>query len=142
MKLYRESALQNLLVIYQQEKDWEKSLEVADRLEQLTGQSLSLERAHFYCELAEEASSCQDVAVAQEALKKALHCDPRCVRATLLQARMAISRGEFPDAVVTLKRVEHQDLAYLSETLPMLRACYQQLGDGSALTRCSDTIKG
>ena len=47
------SALRHLLDIYQQEKDWEKALEQAKKLEAVTDEKMGLMMAHFCCELAE-----------------------------------------------------------------------------------------
>ena len=74
MKSHQEPALQNLLIIYQQEKDWEKCLQVASRLGgRFPGRSLKLERAHYYCELAEEAELSGDRAQTMHYLKMHRH---------------------------------------------------------------------
>src|SRR3990172_9562152 len=48
----RLEALQRLLEIYQQEKDWQKAIETARALESETSQSWQKEMAAFYCMLA------------------------------------------------------------------------------------------
>jgi len=128
MKMYQEQALQNLRVIYQQEKDWDRCLDVARELEQLSGEALSIERSHYYCELAEEAIARKDIALAYANLKKAQSCDSNCVRATLLQGQLEIVDGACKAAIRTLQQVEQQDAAYLSEALPKLLECYRQTG--------------
>ena len=47
------SALRSLLEIYQQEKDWEKALEQAQRLEQVKGEHMGDVMAQFCCEMAD-----------------------------------------------------------------------------------------
>jgi len=133
MNMYQEQALENLRVIYQQEKDWEKCLQVSARFEQLSGQSLRTERAHFYCELAEEALSVKDHDQARSLLKKAQGCDANCVRATILLGEMEAAAGSCKTAIRTLKRIENQDLSYIAEALPTLLACYRQVGSQSEL---------
>ncbi|NNF96569.1 MAG: tetratricopeptide repeat protein, partial [Halobacteria archaeon] len=47
------AALQHLLDIYQQEKDWDKAIQIAQRLESRTGQSKRNLIAQYYCEKAD-----------------------------------------------------------------------------------------
>src|SRR5918911_3537817 len=49
---HAEPALKFLLEIYQQEKDWQKAIGVAEKLEAVTGRSHQKEIANYYCELA------------------------------------------------------------------------------------------
>src|SRR5688500_2471596 len=49
---HAEGALKFLLEIYQQEKEWQKAIGAAQKLESVTGQSHQKEIANFYCELA------------------------------------------------------------------------------------------
>ncbi len=49
---HAESALKYLLEIFEQEKDWQKAVDIAQQLEILTGQSHQKEIANFYCEMA------------------------------------------------------------------------------------------
>src|SRR5918912_3171483 len=49
---HAEAALKFLLEIYQQEKEWQKAIAVAEKLEAVTGRSHQKEIANFYCELA------------------------------------------------------------------------------------------
>lgn len=134
MKSHQEQALQNLLIIYQQEKDWEKCLQVAKRLGQISGRSFKPERAHYYCELAEEAEHTGDEAQIIQYLKSAQGCDADCVRATLIKGKLEVSQGDCSNAIQTLKTVEQQDAGYLPEALPLLLECYRQTGDGEELS--------
>lgn len=127
MNLYAEEALRNLRIIYQQEKEWEKCLSVALRLEAISGESLRTERAHYYCELAEEASKAKDYARAVAMLKKAQSCDRKCVRSTILQGNMERAKGECKAAIRSYKRVEQQDIDLMPEVLPSLIDCHNRL---------------
>lgn len=49
---FRVGALQQLLQIYQLTSDWQKAIEVAERLVKLGKDKQRIEIAHFYCELA------------------------------------------------------------------------------------------
>jgi lipopolysaccharide biosynthesis regulator YciM len=128
MKMYQEQALDNLGVIYQQEKDWEQCLAVARKLEEFSGKSLRRERAHYFCELAEESLAKKDSNSARAYLKKAHSSDPQCVRATILQGQMDAASGNHKSAIRILKQVERQDPRLLSEILPTLTECYRKEG--------------
>ncbi|MCP3668495.1 MAG: lipopolysaccharide assembly protein LapB [Gammaproteobacteria bacterium] len=124
----QQPALRNLRVIYEQEKEWDRCLEVAIKLEKLSGESLAVESAHYHCELAEiELGSKNHDQVALH-LKRALGRDPNCVRATILQAEMEASRSNCKLAIKSYKRVEIQNPDFLSEILPSMAGCYRQLG--------------
>ena len=135
MKLYQEQALENLRIIYQQERDWELCLQMAQKLEQLTGRSLGRERAHYYCELAEEARAGKDPAQVAALLKKAQSSDDSCVRAGILQGQLEVTQGACKEAIRIYERVERQDPAFLSEVLPQLLSCYRQSAGREELRR-------
>ncbi|VAX06962.1 Lipopolysaccharide assembly protein LapB [hydrothermal vent metagenome] len=130
---YPEQALQNLRVIYQQEKDWKKCLEVASKLESITDEALYAESAHYYCELAQIARSSKDYSSAASMLKKAQSCNRNCVRATMVQGATEVERGNYKAAIKIFKRVERQDHTFVPEVLPSLIECYQQLNNRSGL---------
>jgi len=135
MHMFQAQALENLLTIYQQERDWDKCLQVAKRLGQRTGKSRSKECAHYYCELAEEAQFRKDLVKTSQLLKKAQLSDEGCVRATILQGRIEAMNGSPKSAIRTLRQVEKQDPAYLSEVLPAIIECYREQGNRTELVR-------
>ncbi|MCW8890218.1 MAG: lipopolysaccharide assembly protein LapB [Sedimenticola sp.] len=133
MNMFQSQALENLLTIYQEEKDWEKCLKIAKRLGQLTGRSLRKECAHFYCELAEEAQFRKDLNKATQLLKKAQVSDEGCVRATIQLGEIDLLNGSEKSALRTFRQVEKQDPAFLSEVLPSIIECHQKLDQRSEL---------
>lgn len=135
MNMFKSQALENLLTIYQEEKDWDKCLQVARRWEQLTGRSLRKECAHFYCELAEEAQFRKDLNKASQLLKKAQVSDEECVRATILQGEIEMLNGNEKSALRIFRQIERQDPAYLSEVLPAIIDCQQTLGQRADLVK-------
>ncbi|WP_428624459.1 lipopolysaccharide assembly protein LapB [Sedimenticola sp.] len=135
MNMFQAQALENLLTIYQQEKDWDKCLQVAKRLGQRTGKSRRRECAHYYCELAEEARFRKDLIKASQLLKKAQLSDEGCVRATILQGEIEASDGSAKNAIRILRQVEKQDPAYISEVLPAIIDCYREMGNRAELVR-------
>ena len=130
---YCEQSLRNLLVIYQQEKDWEQCLLVAERLESLTKQSTAAERAHFHCELAEAALAADDRAAALRHIEHPQAADNTSVRATLMRGNLEADRGDCRAAVKTFERVEKLDPDLLTEVLPPLAECYRRLGEAGHL---------
>ncbi|MGQ9831732.1 MAG: lipopolysaccharide assembly protein LapB [Thermochromatium sp.] len=127
--LQTQRALQALREIYQRERDWSRCLEVAAQLEALTGERLTVEIAHYQCELAEEARRRQELARAREHLRQARDIQPDCVRATLLEGFMALEEGEVASAIVHFKRVAERGATYTPEILPALIESMEQLGE-------------
>lgn len=122
-RLYNEQALTNLLEIYQQEKDWQRCLEVLAKLPPQDGISLKTLASHFYCELAQRELKLGDSEAAERFVKKALSADRNSVRATILQGDMEQQRSDCSSALKIYMRVEEQDPAYLPEILPKLLSC-------------------
>lgn len=128
MDAHTAAALGNLVDIYQQEKDWDKAIHAQRRLEAVTGTSLEPVVAHYYCELAEQARSAGDHVKAMQMIKRALHGDARCVRASLLEGQIAAADGDHKAAVAAFLRVEVQDPRYLAEVIAPLQESYRRLG--------------
>lgn len=135
----RETAsLQGLLAIYQQEKAWEKALDIIKKLELSIGQSMNTQVAHYYCEIANQALKNNVIDKAQFATKQALIVDKMSVRASLLQASLDIQQGRFKQAIRSLKRVPQQDPEFLSEIIEPLVKCYREL---DAMRECVEYLQ-
>lgn len=124
---HRPSALRHLLAIYQQEKDWVKCIETAERYEKVSGESMSSVIAQYHCELAEEALRDHDEAGARRELDYALARDRRCVRASIILGRVARNKGDYEGAIRAYRQVPDQDIEYLPEILDPMLACYRAL---------------
>ncbi|HEC07909.1 MAG TPA: lipopolysaccharide assembly protein LapB [Thiolapillus brandeum] len=133
MKLHVRKALENLLIVYQQEKDWQSCLKTAEELAPLIDEPLSLERSHFYCELAEEALRKGNTDSAGKLLKKAASVDTHSVRPMHMQAHMAMAQADCKSAIRLLRQAVEKDAYYLPEVLPDLMECYRRLSDLPAL---------
>jgi len=133
MKLHVRKALENLLIVYQQEKDWRSCLKTAEELAPLIDEPLSLECSHFYCELAEEALRNGNRDNAGKLLKKAASMDVRSVRPLHMQAHMAMEQEDCHSAIRLLRQAVKKDSYYLPEVLPDLMECYRRLSDLPAL---------
>lgn len=133
MKLHVRRALENLRTIYQQEKDWNACLGVTRELEGLVPESLDLEKAHYYCELAEEARNADEQDKAQQLLKKAALANHECVRPIHMQAEMAIQQSKCNKAIKLLRQAAEKDPDYLPEVLSQIVECYRRLEQADEL---------
>ncbi len=133
MRLFNEQAYLNLLEIYQQEKEWQRCLEVAAKINTLRDPSLNNAVAHFYCELAEIQLRQQNTGAAENFLKRAQQAVRNHVRATLLQGQIEMARGDCKGVIRVLRRIEEQEPVYLSEILPAIVSCYRKMGQQKEL---------
>ena len=111
------SALRSLLEIYQQEKDWEKALEQAQRLEQVSGEHMGDVMAQFCCEMAEAALLENDREGARRQLKQARRHDPRCIRARFILAGISSQDGDDSTALGLYEEIAELDPDYIPEFL-------------------------
>ena len=99
------SALRHLLDIYQQEKDWQKALEKARELEEVSGERMGVIMGHFCCELAEEALQNGDAEAARKHLRQARRHDPQSLRERVVQAKIERHEEDFPAAMKLYEEV-------------------------------------
>jgi lipopolysaccharide biosynthesis regulator YciM len=123
------SSLKSLLDIYQQEKAWNKAIQIARKLESLAGLDMQINIAHYYCEMALIAQNENDMETARGYLRKALAIDPKCARASLLHGDIEMQNGRYKAAIRFYKNIKQQNPDYLSETLLSLEKCYDEIGD-------------
>ena len=133
MESHRKRALEGLREIYQQEKDWAGCLEVAEQLRLLTGESVDTESAQYHCELAEESLKDGNEQQAAAHLSRAQTMDPDCIRATMLQARMAMSRGDSQAVAALYHGIARQGSQLPPELLSELVDTYRRGGPEDAL---------
>ncbi|MEN8259280.1 MAG: lipopolysaccharide assembly protein LapB [Pseudomonadota bacterium] len=121
---YRVPARQEILKIYQQEKDWSKAISVTHELGKLGKVKRGESIAQFYCELAEEARFAGKIDLAKDYLNRAYADDKSCVRASLIKAQIEINEENYAGALKTLRMVETQDVRYISDiVMPVLKCC-------------------
>lgn len=143
---FQHSALQQLLVIHQATSDWQKAIDVAEKLTRLGKEDKRAEIAHFYCELALLAMGSDDLDRAMALLKKGFAADRDCARISIMQGRILMAQDEWAKAAAALERVLEQDKEMVSETLTMLHECYQHLQQPEQWTaflkRCVESNTG
>lgn len=133
VKAFAIPALQALLDIYQQEKEWENSIRIAKKLESATKKSMRSVIAHYYCELAELAITKNQIEQANKHLMEALSQDQRSVRASLLQARLDMDKKDYKSALRQLRKIKQQNSDYLAEAIEPIATCYEELQEESKL---------
>ena len=132
---YQVQALENLCRIYEQEKEWQKAIDAAQHLETLSGRSLALQIAHYYCELAEEGAASNDYAAARQYVKKAQAGRPRTMRGALTRAHIARETDDNKTAIRLYQRIIDEHTYLISEALPEIVATYEKDGSMSGLDK-------
>jgi orotidine 5'-phosphate decarboxylase subfamily 1 len=130
-KEFSEPALRHLLMIYQQEKDWRKAIQITERLDYMSDQDYRSMQSQFYCELAEHDINTNDLKSARQRLQKALYIDKNNVRASILEGNISMREGRYKLALKSYKRIENQDADYMSEVVEEIADCYAKLGKES-----------
>ena len=122
-----KEARHNLILIYQQEKDWFKAIEIAVDLfsenPAVTGPMI----AHYYCELAEISKTKGDISQFENYANKALHYDASCVRASILLADQIKATGDDKKAIEIYESIEQQDAESMILVIDSLLECYENL---------------
>ncbi|MFZ1391839.1 MAG: lipopolysaccharide assembly protein LapB, partial [Dokdonella sp.] len=118
------SALTHLVAIYQHERDWNKAIDNARKLEAATGESRGEIIAQFHCELAEQARSRAAWEQARESLDAALQAEHDCVRASMILGHIESALGNLDAAIAAFEHVAERDVDYVPEILSPLLDCY------------------
>ncbi len=129
------SSLRQLLNIYQSTKEWQKAITTSQQLYRLSGDNLTVECGHFYCELADEANNEGNLSNALNYLKKAQRIDNQSVRASLLQADLALKNLRWKDAIGFYKKLFRQDIHFFSEALNGLIKSFDAINDQQGLKK-------
>jgi lipopolysaccharide assembly protein B len=123
-----EEALRSLLEIYQQEKEWEKAIEIAGLMPGHAEHLWQKEIAEFHCELAAAHLLNGRLDAARERLTAALTANRRCVRATLMMGELEAKVGHGETALSTWQTIEHQNPVFLSLVAEKMMGVYRELG--------------
>jgi lipopolysaccharide assembly protein B len=130
---HAEQALRALMQIYEQEKDWDKAIASGRRLAQTAGGNLEPVLAQYHCELGELALSAGNYASAKSHAADALAIDARCVRANILNGRIAEARGQDREAIALWQKIEQQDPTFLDEVIIGMAAAFRRLNEEQQL---------
>lgn len=126
---YRQVALENLLQIYQQLKEWEEAVSVAELLHKLSkGKTNRRTLSHLYCSLAEQLNEESDDKKRIKLYQKALTVWPNCVRASIALSDYYERQNKPERALQILHSVPELDIDFTQVILDKLLALHQQLG--------------
>ncbi len=114
------SALNHLLEIYQQEKDWHKAISTAKQLAHSKPNNMGHVIANFYSLLAEQSAAKGQVDEAKGYLRQARQYHPESVRSCLLEARLAEQQLNYQKAGDAYLQAYEYGNDYLPEILPAL----------------------
>lgn len=120
-------ARQHLLSIYQQDRDWEKAIAIAQELFS-DAHSFHQEVAQFYCEMAQGALYRSHTDLARGFVEKALLTNRKCVRASLLLGDIEFANGNMEAAIALWQGIEKQNYEYLTMAAERLFDAYEKLG--------------
>jgi lipopolysaccharide biosynthesis regulator YciM len=132
---YQVEALEQLCRIYEQEKEWKKAIDASQKLEVLSGRSLALQIAHYYCELAEKSAVDGDFAAARTFVKKAQAGRPRTLRGALTRADIARATDDKATALRLYNRILDENTYLITEALPRLVDIHRENGSTAALEK-------
>ncbi len=132
---YQVEALEQLCRIFEQEREWQRAIESAEKLETLIGHSLALQIAHYYCELAEQSLASKDFGAARAFVKKAQSGRPRTQRGALTRARIARDTHDGKTALRLYNRILDENTYLITEALPALVAVHDVEGTTDQLEK-------
>ena len=136
---YQIESLQQLLRIYEHEKEWEKAIDSSQKLEKLNGKSIGLKISHYYCELAETAIKEKkfDEALSYvTTIKKYL---PNTLRMKLVHAKIACEMNNLNQAIELYCSILEENTYLITEALPHLFNISSKAG---LLKQLDSSIKG
>lgn len=133
-----EEALRNLLEIYQQEKDWQKAIAIAEAMPSHAEHLWLKQIAEFHCELASSDLINGRLEAARQHLDAALLANRKCVRATLMRGELEAKLGAGEAALGIWQGIEQQNPVYLSLAAEKIMTAFRQMnreGEGIDLLR-------
>ncbi|MBL6749397.1 MAG: tetratricopeptide repeat protein [Nevskia sp.] len=122
-------ALELLLEIHEQTRDWVQAVQTARRLQAVKGSSAAPRIAHYWCEQAEAARAAGDTAAAARLLETALEEDRDCVRASMLQGALLEAAKDSRGAIKAYWRSMQQDGSFFAEVAPAMERCCREAAD-------------
>ena len=128
-----EEAKRNLILIYQQEKDWQKAIEVGASLFSQGAANIRGMISQYYCELADIAKAKGEVTQLARNAKQALHYDGGSVRALIILADHEMDQRNYQSAIRYFEKIEQRDADFFPVVVDKLIECYHRKGDSEKL---------
>ena len=126
LESHAPAAVRSLLDIYQQEKDWDKALQQAQKLESVTDEKMGFVMAHFCCEMAEDDFKANKPAAVRKHLRQARRYFPESIRARIILARIANQQQMYTEALDVYEEIAGMDREYIHEILPSYLSCAEK----------------
>ena len=156
---YGRTAAQQLIELYQQEREWGKAADVARTLiKNDADPAMFKDLAYLTCELADQALRQDDRWTAQKLAKEALDYDRSCVRATLILMKILIRQGSYrdagnqglkvfdqnpdfgPESIDRLMKLEHEH-GNIGRLVKKLRKLYETYPSTSLLLALAESVE-
>lgn len=123
-----EEAKRNLILIFQQEKDWQKAIDVGVDLFSEGASDVGVMISQYYCELADIAKEKGDVSQFAYNSKQALHYDKGSIRALIFLADHAMDKRNYQQAINYFEQIEKRDAEFFPVILDNLIECFHRMG--------------
>ena len=122
--------LQLLLEIHVQERNWQKAIGVAQRMQagDSDAEPYVKEIANYYCESAIQAHQRGLRDEADAHLDAALAANKKCVRANLMRGEWLAAVGQHDKAIAVWRRIEQQNPAYLGLMADQILTSFDAIG--------------
>jgi lipopolysaccharide biosynthesis regulator YciM len=120
----KKSAVRLLVTLYEQEKEWQRAIDLIDSFRQFADENITKREAEFYCELGNEAYSRKNYAKANDYFKKSASINKGCVRAYLNMAKIMIEIGQTKNALAYIQEAVNADPAMIPICLKSLAKCF------------------
>lgn len=126
---YAENALRQLALIYQKTKEWQKAINIAEKLAKIFPIANNIELAHYYCEYSENLiqEKKSDGNKIKALLTNANQVSNTCARASLLLGKYYLEQRNYQSAVETLEKILNQNPDFVGEAIDDLKYCYKKL---------------
>ena len=131
---YKQVALENLLLIYQQLKDWQEAINCTEQMNK-SDKSKAKPRtlSYLYCSLADQLKKPEQQKQAIKLYQKALVTFPKCIRACLAMADHYDQSQQPAKALSILEQVPELDIDFTEVVLERLYELHKQLNTQQAL---------
>ncbi|UZD54152.1 lipopolysaccharide assembly protein LapB [Caldimonas aquatica] len=96
---FRTDAWLALLTLYERSREWDKAIQMAQKLEGAGAGSFASRISHCWCELALDADARGDASAAEEALRRAREAAPQAPRPLVLAGQRLARAGRHAEAV-------------------------------------------
>ncbi len=122
--------LQLLLEIHVQERNWQKAIGVAQRMQAGSdaADAYIREIANYYCESAILSHQQGLQSEADAHLDAALAANKKCVRANLMKGEWLAADGQHDKAIAVWRRIEQQNPAYLGLMADQILVSFEAIG--------------